>query len=100
MRSTGGLGAQGSQAGATGLARAPRSRGIRAVDKMSKQAGRYKMQSCTGAEKRVKRSEGKGESSGGARRKGDERTADEGSEWARLFDAHWLLASLARCRAT
>jgi hypothetical protein len=53
------------------------------------------MQSCTEAEKRVKRSEGKGESSGGARRKGDKRTADEGSEWARLFDAYWLLAGLA-----
>ena len=53
------------------------------------------MQSCTEAEKRVKRSEGKGESSGRARRKGDKQTADEGSEWARLFDADWLLAGLA-----
>lgn len=56
------------------------------------------MQSCTRAEKRVKRSRQKGESSGEARRKGDERTADEGSEWARLFDAYWLLESLALCR--
>ncbi|KAJ4993241.1 hypothetical protein SVAN01_01216 [Stagonosporopsis vannaccii] len=48
-------------------------------------------------EKRVKRPEGRRER-WRARRKGDKRTADEGSERARLFDADWLLAGLALCR--
>ncbi|KAJ8116619.1 hypothetical protein OPT61_g1997 [Boeremia exigua] len=56
------------------------------------------MQSCTGAEKRVKRPDEKGESSAEARRKGDKRTAGEGSERARLFDTDWLLAWLGCSR--
>lgn len=48
------------------------------------------MQSCTGAEKGVKRSEGKGESSE-ARRKGDKRTAEGRGRASYLM---WLWAWL------